>query len=717
MAAEFIGYSILVTLRTPPGAQIEGVVSDVINQKLYLRNALLRWNGQRLPSYALDATAIADLEIAPSPSAHEDELPTPTAPPPQEAQPAAFVDPAILSYNRNGRPPQSQAAAQHAPVSPIMIADGAVPSPLRTGQQSLRGQSSISSIATARHTVRKTSRRDSSATATLTEPFDALAVKDDKENLAQAEMAEKKKSQTAPGIIDLKDVYQLPPKSNKKQPGKGRGWRNTPLIEEKPKSGRKPRGRQAAVEDQNGWATEDATDIADLGEFDFEGNHAKFDKRKVFDDIRRDDTTADEDRLVSFNRTKPRPGTNGGRNLHFTENVLDVPETPDMNRWKSEAGETEDEIIPEEHYSSGRNSRRAASRRPLQSRKSSVHPAHLDRKELSPRSSTRMPAGSPLNGSVSGIRASFRVASNNKPCHTVSPLQMLELEQLCTSELGLTDDMLTENAGRSITEAILKSSSLIAASTLNAAQAQPSEVKNVLFLLGNHKSSARALAAARQLRNRRLRVTVCLLGLERGEDQLLEIVRKQLKTYKLSLGHVERWDDYQAKLANGAAGTGAGGAAQASVLPPDFIVDSLLGVHHAFDELRTDDQATVFSMIKWANLSASKLAARASPASSVPILSIDVPSGLSATSGITAEADGQALVMSSTSIICLGAPKAGLLAFMAGDHHHVAIDTSAWAVGVADIGISLVAWQRNGSRRKQGIEFGKEWVLPLRLAQ
>lgn len=38
MAAEFIGYSILVTLCSPPGAQIEGVVSDVINQKLYLRD-------------------------------------------------------------------------------------------------------------------------------------------------------------------------------------------------------------------------------------------------------------------------------------------------------------------------------------------------------------------------------------------------------------------------------------------------------------------------------------------------------------------------------------------------------------------------------------------------------------------------------------------------------------------------------------------------------
>lgn len=668
-----------------------------------------------MPSYILDATTIADLEI--TPSVQEDELPTPTAPPQQAPQPTAFVDPAILSYNRNARPPQSQMAVSQTSVSPIMIADGAVPSPVRaTGQQSLRGQSSISSIATARNTARKADRRDSSATATLTEPFDALAVKGDKEERIQADTAEKRKLQTGPGIIDLKDVHRVPPKENKKQPGKGRGWRNTPLIEEKPKSARKQRGRQAA-EDPNGWATEEATDIADLGDFDFEGNHAKFDKRKVFDDIRRDDTTADEERLVSFNRNKARPGTNGGRNLHFTENVLDVPETRDTNRWKSEAGETEDEIVRDEHYSSGRNSRRAGSRRPGQSRKGSVIPGHLDRKDPSPRPSTRMPTGSPLDGSLSGLRASFRVASNNKPCHTVSPLQMLELEQLCTSELGITEDMLTDNAGRSIAEAILRFSSLAAASTLNTAQQQPADIKNVLFLLGNHKSSARALAAARHLRNRRLRVTVCLLGLERGEDQLLEIVRKQLKIYKLSLGHVERWDDYQAKLANGSTATNAGAATHSTVQPPDFIVDSLLGVHHAFDELRTDDQATVFGMIKWANLSASKLAARPTSMGSVPILSIDVPSGLSATSGMIAEADGQPLVMNSMSILCLGAPKAGLLAFMAGDHHSIAVDRSTWAVSVADIGISLVAWQRNGSRRKQGVEFGSEWVLPLRLAQ
>jgi len=204
-----------------------------------------------------------------------------------------------------------------------------------------------------------------------------------------------------------------------------------------------------------------------------------------------------------------------------------------------------------------------------------------------------------------------------------------------------------------------------------------------------------------------------MIGLERGEDQLLEVVQKQLKTYKLSLGHLERWEDYQAKLANN---TTTGPAGNNTVQPPDFIVDGLLCVHHAFDELRTDDQANVFSMIKWANLFVSKN--KNGTNAGTQILSIDVPSGLSATSGVIAEADGQALIMNSSQIVCLGAPKAGLLSFMASDHQHVPqsiVDCTKWAVRIVDIGISHVAWQRNGSRRKQGVEFGSEWIIPLKL--
>ena len=38
--------------------------------------------------------------------------------------------------------------------------------------------------------------------------------------------------------------------------------------------------RQSELDDQNGWATGEATDIQDMGDFDFEENHKRFDKKK-----------------------------------------------------------------------------------------------------------------------------------------------------------------------------------------------------------------------------------------------------------------------------------------------------------------------------------------------------------------------------------------------------------------------------------------------------
>ena len=38
MAAEFVGFNVLVTLRVPPNAQVQGEVSNVIGQRLMLQN-------------------------------------------------------------------------------------------------------------------------------------------------------------------------------------------------------------------------------------------------------------------------------------------------------------------------------------------------------------------------------------------------------------------------------------------------------------------------------------------------------------------------------------------------------------------------------------------------------------------------------------------------------------------------------------------------------
>ena len=40
MAAEFIGSTVLVTLHSPPNAQIRGTVQDIHDQQLFLRNGM-----------------------------------------------------------------------------------------------------------------------------------------------------------------------------------------------------------------------------------------------------------------------------------------------------------------------------------------------------------------------------------------------------------------------------------------------------------------------------------------------------------------------------------------------------------------------------------------------------------------------------------------------------------------------------------------------------
>jgi enhancer of mRNA-decapping protein 3 len=157
-----------------------------------------------------------------------------------------------------------------------------------------------------------------------------------------------------------------------KETQRSKGWRQTPLLEPNPSF--QPfttlkKSKRNGRTDENGWATEDATDVQDMGDFDFAGSLAKFDKKTVFTQIQAEDGIADEDRLVAHNRLpRAKPGTAGGKNLHYTENVLDLPNGSvkvKADVWKSEAGESDLEERPAQRDSgSGRHSRRAESRVP-----------------------------------------------------------------------------------------------------------------------------------------------------------------------------------------------------------------------------------------------------------------------------------------------------------------------------------------------------------------
>ena len=700
------------------------------------------WDGRRLPIKHIDAQNINDLDISPqqrqrsltdqsqglstqenihpahqqADSGPDGNIQQPFPAPSHPSSTPSFVDPAILSYSKPASI-DSLTTAKPSVVSPVMIADNDKPLTVSPAQ-----------------TV-KAQRKDSTATtatAYLTEPFNYMAVdekslsevNDAKESLQANRIAngtdghahvpgKKTKrgrkaketgpqatSQTAPGIIDIKDLTQSP-MTAKKTTHRSKGWRQTPLVQETTPARKKDRHhRKALADDPNGWASEEATDIQDLGDFDFERNLSKFDKRRVFDDIRKNDTTADAERLVSFNR-KFKPGTNEGKNLHFTENVLDPPQQNSV--WKSEAGETEEEEQEESNYSGSKGSRRglSRSRRKESSRKSSgilsnavVSSAKMSRGGSSLTTSPRPPstrfgannADSIPAGNVSQVsrnNGSFRLSGTNKACPTASSFQVLAIESSCVSEFGIGEEIIAENAGRGIADAIFT------LSKRSTALGMPT----VLVLVGNHKTGARAVAAARHLRNHAIRVSVCVLAGEREAD-LLETLRRQIDMYRRSGGWVVRWDDYHTRVNSGAE--------QA----PGVIIDSLLATHITFDLLRLDDQAVAFEMVRWANR-----AKKAAP--EIAVMSVDIPFGIDPNSGDATLIDGAPLVLNSSHVLCLGSLKTGLAGMLSRSHEQEEEPDVAISISLIDIGIPAAAWKKYGpsSRRRGGIDWGREWVI------
>lgn len=199
-------------------------------------------------------------------------------------------------------------------------------------------------------------------------------------------------------------------------------------------------------------------------------------------------------------------------------------------------------------------------------------------------------------------KATLRLAPSGRPCPTVSPLQMLSVEGIAEVELCLSDEMMTENAGRGIAQVAIQAfGKRISASNHNAPPV-------VLVFAGNHKSGARAIAAGRHLKNHHVRVILCVLGLER-EDELLEHVRRQLNVFRNAGGEVSRSEELVRDL-------------NSLDSPPELIIDGLLGMYLNFEDLRTDQRATASELVRFANTSKAS------------VLAVDVPSGVDGSTGL-----------------------------------------------------------------------------------
>lgn len=679
--------------------------------------------------------------------------------PPQRAQAPSFVDPAILSMRkRTSAAPSSNhplaALPQEAPATPIkpFVAAAAEPLPQGTtpfagraktrpirkpSAATLEGPFSSLDIADAEEADSETKRGPTSVRRTSINKTRTGKPMDDPSPLKNEDGGKKtrrggksRKKELAAQERKNGGDLQVSPGKGYVQPSterdwntttglkliaissKGNGWRNTPMLQDADSTrtpgviggrvglaaahaSKSKTRRQQALETTNGWATEDATDIQELPEFDFQGNLSKFDKRTVFSQIRNEDTTADEDRLVSFNRLT-RPGTHGGKNLHPTENVLD-------RKLKSATNSSSDE---ESDFGSGRNSKRAMSRASVKRaptrQGSGVQPdIDMTGSGLLPRGNRALisrpyasshATGSPRPGRIatppdspldSNPKGCLRLVSNNRKCYTITPGGMLAVEEAAEVDFGLTEDLVAENSGRGIAEVALTA---INPGGRRLARENPNANPVIVVLAGNHRGGARAVAAARHLQQRGPKVMVALLGFERNADWDKD-VRRQVDLFRKLGGSVRAWKDTEEALKRLHA-------------PPELIIDALLGRNKEFEALGDEDRRTVLSIVGWANKSRAAC------------LAVETPSGVGGSTGDVAILEGEPLEVRAKYIVCLGAPRTGLLKAM---QNGTGRDPQ-WLIWIVDVGVNT-PWRNAGISGGKGIKFGEHWVVQAQFSE
>jgi NAD(P)H-hydrate epimerase len=220
--------------------------------------------------------------------------------------------------------------------------------------------------------------------------------------------------------------------------------------------------------------------------------------------------------------------------------------------------------------------------------------------------------------------------------------QMREVDRIAMAETGPNLYQMMENAGRNL--------ALLALEVLGKGW----NTANVVVLTGGGGNGGGGICAARHLANRDMRIKLCLAEPDR-------------------LGGVPA---FQRKVFQSTSGTEIE-AAHVREAPADLILDALIGYG-----LQSDPRGIVAELIHWAN------------ETKAPILALDLPSGVNATTG---EMPGACIKPQWTMTLAL--PKTGLLPNNSGD------------LFLADIGIPAGTYRRMGLRYVA--PFGHRFRVPL----
>lgn len=349
-----------------------------------------------------------------------------------------------------------------------------------------------------------------------------------------------------------------------------------------------------------------------LEEFDFASNLEKFDKESVFKNISKNDKVDQSARLVSFNKVANKKDKYG-----IDEMVLKKKHD---KGWEDNDNFGYSDIIKSGDKATSRSDSNfseagAESSAPASTRQAST--ASFDRK-------------SSLTPTFAQFYASIY---DENPVPTCSTLQLSEIFNLCQGKFGLTEQIMNENAGRSIGEIIINN----IIGSFRIGFKNHNEPPLVMLLVGNNRAGAVALTVARHLFNSGVKTVVFLLyDSKYSEDDLLFEVDEELKRYSNIGGKIVNTLGQLESVLHSAQDS-----------PLEFILDGLQGFDSDLNDLVEGEFELAVKVVQWCN------------DTKLPILSIDVPSGITPSSG-TNEND-ERLIVNSKYVVSVGLPLSSTL--------------------------------------------------------
>ncbi len=228
----------------------------------------------------------------------------------------------------------------------------------------------------------------------------------------------------------------------------------------------------------------------------------------------------------------------------------------------------------------------------------------------------------------------------------VTTEQMIEVDRVAIEETGPNLLQMMENAGRNLAQQAI------------AGLGETWRRANIVVLAGTGGNGGGGICGARHLANRGAQVRLCLVS----PDHLGAAARWQQHIFQATPG---REVDIPLLVSSNE--------------PVDIILDALIGY-----SLREPPRGNVLGLIKWAN------------GVGTPILALDIPSGVNATTG---ETPGEYIKARWT--LTLALPKTGLLPEHAGD------------LILADIGIPPGAYAWKTLKLPYTPPFGERFLGPL----